>query len=303
MNIQSLKGNKSVSKLFEKLAQNKRVPHAYIFSGQEGIGKKLYALYFAKILNCSNEVIKPCEKCLNCQKINKNIHPDVKIISTEKKQIKIEEIRDAISFTHSSPMEGKYKVIIIDDAHKMNQFSSNALLKTLEEPISNSIIILITSNEKGLLSTIQSRCVKIFFEPLSEEDLTDILIEKGHDREKIKNIVEYANGSIKVAEELIQEKSYELINELLETIENIKKIRFIELSSLSERILINNFEEIAINIMIKYFHRKIINSEDLFFSLNAYEKIVNFKRFLRYNISKSFILESLFLSIAMREKI
>lgn len=184
MNIQFPIGNKAVLELLKKLANGKKVPHAYVFFGPEGIGKKLFALHFAKILNCTGKDIKPCNNCINCKKINKNIHSDIKIIETDKKQIKIDEIRSAINFANSSAIEGKYKFIIIDDAHKMNQFSANALLKTLEEPISNTIIILIAENDKSLLRTILSRCVKISFAPLSSEDITKILLEKGYDKEK-----------------------------------------------------------------------------------------------------------------------
>lgn len=304
MNIQFPIGNKAVLELLKKLANGKKVPHAYVFFGPEGIGKKLFALHFAKILNCTSKDIKPCNNCINCQKINKNIHSDIKIIETDKKQIKIDEIRSAINFANSSAIEGKYKFIIIDDAHKMNQFSANALLKTLEEPISNTIIILITENDKSLLRTILSRCVKISFAPLSSEDITKILLEKGYDKEKILNIVDYSSGSVKTAEELLKEKNYELFNDTIETLKNIKNIRFLEISSLSEKISLNNFEEIAFNIITQFFYKKITNIEkDFIFALSSYEKVVNFKRFLRYNIAKSFILEALFLSISIREEI
>ncbi|MCX7991149.1 MAG: DNA polymerase III subunit delta', partial [Proteobacteria bacterium] len=203
MDIQP-QGNRSVLKILERLSANKKIPHAYIFSGREGIGKKLYALFFAKMLNCLAEKgQKPCNVCSNCIKLGKNIHPDIKIISTDKKQIKVEEIKSAISFTNSSPIEGRYKFIIIDDAHKMNQFSSNSLLKTLEEPLSDSIFILITDNDKNLLPTILSRCVKISFGPLTEKELEEILIQKGYRKEQIFQIVPYANGSVKIAEDLL----------------------------------------------------------------------------------------------------
>lgn len=303
MKIQEPKGNKSVLNVLKKLSNSKKVPHAYTFYGPEGVGKKLYALYFSKLLNCTGEN-KPCNSCINCRKIDKNTHPDIKIISTEKKQIKVDEIKQVITFTNSSPIEGNYKFIIIDDAHKMNIFSANSLLKTLEEPLSKSIIILITDNHKNLLPTILSRCVKISFSPLLEEEITEILIEKGHKKEQILQIVPYSSGSIKIAEELLQEKNYELFNDTLDILEKIKHTRFLELSALSEKISQNNFEETAFSIMMQYFYQRSKKfEEDCLSALSNYEKVVNFRRFLRYNIAKSFILEALFLSISTSEDI
>ncbi len=298
-------GNKSVLAILSRLSKSKRIPHAYIFYGPSGVGKKLFALYFARMLNCLNPKDNhlPCFNCINCYKIDNNIHPDLKIVATEKKQIKIDEIREVTNFTYTSPLEGRFKVIIIDDAHKMNVFSANALLKTLEEPLSNSVIILITDNLKALLPTIQSRCIKISFSALTEEEILSILTKKDYDINKVKNILPFSSGSVKMAEELLDDKNYDLAIELIEHLQKFNHLRFLEISTLSERIGQNNFEETAFNIMLQFFRNQALKiNEHIFSYISAYEKVLMFKRYLRYNISKSFILEALFLSLALSEE-
>ncbi len=304
MDEKAPQGNKSVLKFLIKLSKNKKIPHAYIFYGPKGVGKKQFALYFAKLLNClaKSEDQRPCHSCISCHKIDNNIHPDLKIIATDRKQIKIDEIREVTVFTNTSALEGRFKVIIIDDAHKMNVFSANALLKTLEEPLSNSIIILITDNLKNLLPTIQSRCIKIPFSPLKDEEILQILSQKGYDISKINDILPFCAGSVKIAEELLIDKNYAMAIDLIENLEKFGHLRFIEISAISERISQNNFEETSFNIMLQFFRNKALKmDENLFSYLSAYEKVLIFMSYLRYNISKSFILEALFLSLSSSE--
>ena len=154
------------------------VSHSYLFSGPDGIGKKLIALEFAKLLNCQkrdssqygNFDKTTCE-CGSCKKVDKGIHPDVIYVQYEGvKSIKVEQIREGIEerlFLKS--FEGKFKVVIVDEAERMSNGAQNAFLKTLEEPPADSVIILITSNPDALLPTIRSRCQIIRFSALSEE--------------------------------------------------------------------------------------------------------------------------------------
>jgi len=154
------------------------VSHSYLFSGPDGIGKKLVALEFAKLLNCQirnsadsiNADIGPCE-CRSCKKVERGIHPDVINVQYEGvKSIKVEQIREGIEerlFLKS--FEGKFKVVVVDEAERMSSGAQNAFLKTLEEPPANSVIILITSNPDSLLPTIRSRCQMLRFNALPEE--------------------------------------------------------------------------------------------------------------------------------------
>jgi DNA polymerase-3 subunit delta' len=170
-----------------------RVPSAYLFVGESGIGKRFAALNFAKALNCLNnssdskalsdeskgEDASPatyltsemdaCDECASCRKIDAMTHPDMMVVVPEKGEIRVGEIRaveDALSF---KPFEGRKKVVIIDEADAMNQAAANAFLKTLEEPPDDSTLILITAHPDLLPETIRSRCCRLNFVPLSSD--------------------------------------------------------------------------------------------------------------------------------------
>ncbi|MEM7008593.1 MAG: DNA polymerase III subunit delta' [Thermodesulfobacteriota bacterium] len=184
--------NKIIGHDFQKnillrAARDNMVSHSYIFSGQDGIGKKLIALEFAKLINCTsdNEIqadaprTNLCE-CGPCSKVEKGIHPDVIYVEYEGvKSIKVEQIREGVEEKlYLKSFEGKYKVVIVDEAHRMSSGAQNAFLKTLEEPPPNSVIILITSSPDKLLPTIRSRCQLVRFNSLPQERIFQILEER-----------------------------------------------------------------------------------------------------------------------------
>jgi DNA polymerase-3 subunit delta' len=176
--------DRAMGMILRTLGENK-VPSAYLFSGESGIGKRYAALNLAKAVNCLNPVtstkpqgldegqkhcsllIDACDGCISCKKIDSGTHPDLMVITPEKGEIRVGEIRkveEALSF---KPYEGRRKVVIIDDADTMNQSAANAFLKTLEEPPDESLLILIAANPDMLPDTIRSRCSCIRFVPLS----------------------------------------------------------------------------------------------------------------------------------------
>lgn len=292
-------GHDNTLRTLEKIAIGRKIPHSFIFSGIEGIGKKLSALYFAKLLNCESEIKIPCNICSGCKKIDKNIHPDILILDTEKKQITIDMVREIISFSQTNPFEGKYKVAIVNDAHKLNQFASNALLKTIEEPYSSTIFILITHSLNKLLPTIQSRCIKINFSPISQEKLREILVHMGHEEEKINEILELTDGSVLQAVNLLNEEVFSDISTMKDFLNHIKTKSFYEIAKFCEEINKKNLEDLLISIIIKNFYFQIHhNTNDSPFEMfNKYQKTINFHRNLRYNINKAFLLETLLLTL------
>lgn len=166
-------GHEFQRKIIKRAVSENLVSHSYLFAGPDGIGKKLIANEFAKLINCNNQGVsdaRDCE-CNSCAKIDKGIHPDVIYVQFEGiKSIKVEQIREGVEdrlFLKS--FEAKYKVVIVDEAERMSNGAQNAFLKTLEEPPPNSVIILITSSPDSLLPTIRSRCQLIRFNPLPEE--------------------------------------------------------------------------------------------------------------------------------------
>jgi DNA polymerase-3 subunit delta' len=135
----------------------KKISHAYIFLGtdDETTGE---ALRLAQRANCENEYLAPCGFCNSCRKIQNNVHPDVAHIYPEGASIKIEQIRKLILDSAGKAVEGANKVFILHQAHTMTAQAQNALLKTLEDPIADSILIMLSNNLKQLIPTVISRC-------------------------------------------------------------------------------------------------------------------------------------------------
>jgi len=126
--------------------------------------------------------VDACDECSSCRKIDSSTHPDLLVIAPEKGEIRVDEIRgveDTLSF---KPYEGRRKVVIIDDAHTMNQSAANAFLKTLEEPPEESLLVLVTPHPDMLPETIRSRCSQITFTPLSP-DLCEKVIRNVHGKD------------------------------------------------------------------------------------------------------------------------
>jgi len=150
---------------------NNRLPQAFIFSGEERIGKKKIAFEFAKMILCENKEKAPCQVCQNCTLVEKNFHPDFIFISSEKKEIQIDQIRNLQKNISLTPVLCLQKIIVINNAHCLNIQAQNCLLKTLEEPKNKAMFILISSMASVLLPTIRSRCATLKFYPLKEEEI------------------------------------------------------------------------------------------------------------------------------------
>lgn len=150
---------------------------AYLFTGEEGIGKFLTAKTFVKAVNCLKDDHDACDDCASCRKIEKNEHPDMHFIEAQDSDvIKIEYIREIKRTVSLKPYEARKRAFIINDAHKLNAESANALLKVLEEPPQGNLIILVTSRPNVLYTTIISRCRRIKFYPLARESLKQVLL-------------------------------------------------------------------------------------------------------------------------------
>jgi len=198
-----------------------RIHHAYLFLGEEGVGRKYSAKIFAAFLNC-REKDKPCGYCSSCMKVLKGIHPDVKVVLPDGQSIKIEQIRAIINEIYMRPYEGKKKVYIIDEASSMTLQAQNAFLKTLEEPAQDSVIILISNTTKGLLPTILSRTVILKFGNIDIRAIEKYLIERLNIEEnKSKLIARFSKGSIGKAINLANSEFLNFREEVIGTIYGI----------------------------------------------------------------------------------
>jgi DNA polymerase-3 subunit delta' len=185
MAFSDIKGQDKAIEILKGIMIRGRLAHAYLFTGDKGVGKYLTAKTFAKALNCMYEgtysQFDSCGLCSSCIKIEKGIHPDVFELQPEKGQIKVDMIRKLEDDFSLKAFEGKWKIALIDDAETLNPYAGNAFLKTLEEPPQMSLMILITSRPDILLPTIRSRCQNIHFTPLRSCDMEALLKEKGYD--------------------------------------------------------------------------------------------------------------------------
>jgi len=193
--------------------QSGNIPHALLFTGIEGIGKKMAGLAFAMALNCQTganrqptetRIIESCGKCRPCKKIAAGHHPDVIIVEPEQSQIKISAIRDLGHALAVKPYEAMQRVVVIDQAQAMNPQAGNSLLKLLEEPPAKTTLILIAVNTYSLLPTIVSRCQQVSFKPIPEKTLAEYLVQKGIPLEKADTLGMLASGSYAKAKSLVK---------------------------------------------------------------------------------------------------
>jgi len=159
---------------------NGRLHHAYLFVGPEGVGKRAVALALAKAIHCRETKNDYCDRCPDCARIQAGNHPDVRLVHTleDKKEISIKQVRELEKELNFRSFSGKRKIAIIDPATLLNASSQNALLKTLEEPPQNSLIVLVAPNAGALLPTLRSRCLRISFGPLARDEVARYLMSK-----------------------------------------------------------------------------------------------------------------------------
>ena len=156
-------GHKDILKYISSAVENNRVSHAYILNGERGSGKKMLANLFAMTLLCETGDNEPCGKCHSCKQAESGNHPDIIRVTHEKpNSISVDDIRTQVNNTVDiKPYQGPYKVYIIPQADMMTPQAQNAILKTIEEPPSYAVFLLLTENAETLLPTINSRCVML----------------------------------------------------------------------------------------------------------------------------------------------
>lgn len=162
-------GHEQIKEHMQAAIRDKKPFHAYLFQGEEGVGKEALARTFAAGLQCQSESAdKPCKECVSCRQMESGNQPDVIWVTREKASLGVDEIREQLCNTMDiKPFSSPYKIYLVLEAEKMTEAAQNALLKTIEEPPEYGIVILMTSNISALLPTIQSRCLTMEFRPLS----------------------------------------------------------------------------------------------------------------------------------------
>ncbi len=196
MGFDNIIGNEETKKILNRALKNNKVLHSYMFVGEQGIGKRLIANQFAKMILCEEFNDVECDKCKSCVEFNGGNNPDYTFIEPDGRAIKIEQIREMQTKVYEKPVNSNKKVYVINDADLMTKEAQNCLLKTLEEPPEYIVIILIVSNENKVLTTIKSRCMKMYFEKINDDEIKKYLIEECNIQNVSSNILRLCDGSI-----------------------------------------------------------------------------------------------------------
>jgi DNA polymerase-3 subunit delta' len=208
MSFKDVMGHEKPIQFLQRAIAQEKVVHSYLFLGNEGIGKSLVALQFAKALNCleGENRVDGCDRCVSCKKIDHLLHPDVSLIKPEGQTLKVEQVREMQKALAYRPYEGRRRVFVLTAADRMAPYMSNTLLKTLEEPPLHTVIILLANSPKWILPTILSRCQPIRFNPLPSHLVSDWLMrEKGLEEREARLLASLSEGSPGKALEIKEE--------------------------------------------------------------------------------------------------
>lgn len=199
MSFKDIKGQEIVIRYLKKVLEKDSLPPTFIFSGMRGTGRLLTAKTFAKALNCLEEEFDSCDKCKNCIAIEQNVHPNINIVKAVEGYLSIDDIRSISDFSFM-PINGKYKINIIDNADTSTQEAFNSMLKYFEEPPERTVNILIAENAGMIPETVRSRAVELKFKPLRIEILEEILKSKGFNGETVELLAHISKGSLERVE-------------------------------------------------------------------------------------------------------
>jgi DNA polymerase III subunit delta' len=210
-----MRGHQAIIERFRRAISKGRLASTFLFVGPPGIGKRTFALKLAQALLCERvpeERLSPCGECPSCHQVLSGNHPDVERVAkpADKAFIPLEQLigdaehrmRAGLCYNIAlKPYSGRRKVAIIDDADFLNKEGANCLLKTLEEPPPKSLLILIGTSEQRQLPTIRSRCQIVRFQPLAENDVAELLVERGlcNDLPTAQIAAGYSGGSLERA--------------------------------------------------------------------------------------------------------
>lgn len=295
MSFDGLIGNNKTKEILTTSVKSKNILHSYMFYGTEGIGKKLFAIEFSKMILCESDENQPCNNCKSCIEFSSSNNPDFSIIEPDNGSIKIEQIRSLQRKIIEKPINGSKKIYIINDADKMTKEAQNCLLKTLEEPQSFVVIILICSNENAILATVKSRCTKIYFQEQSSSDIYKFIMEKNPTTNIDQNMLELCGGSIKKAIEISEkEEKLKQIKNIVDSIEKVDKLKFISESEFFS----NNKDDI--NLLLEYIYVllfKGINKNNINPTVNSMSYIEEAKIKLNHSNNYDMTIDNMLIKI------
>ena len=237
LELKEILGHEPIKEHFFNAVLTGNISHAYILSGEAGMGKKSLANAFALALLCEKGQADPCRQCHACKQVMSGNHPDLIYVTHEKPaSIGVDDVRRQINDTiQVKPYSSAHKIYIGDEAEKMTVQAQNALLKTIEEPPAYAVILLLTTNAEAFLPTILSRCVQLKLKPLKDGEVKDYLVSRmGVELSQAEIYTAFARGNLGKAIHLADSEDFRhLYGELLDLLKNLKKS---DISELLERI-------------------------------------------------------------------
>ncbi|MEE8436558.1 MAG: DNA polymerase III subunit delta' [bacterium] len=231
MSFKDIVGQSDAIGLLREAMGRERIPSAYLFLGPRNVGKRTTALTLAKALNCREAAGDSCDACPSCRKIDEKVHPDVETVSPDGQFIKIDQVREVTNRLALIPFEATKRVIVFSAAGRMNPQAANALLKTLEEPPQNTLLVLCAERAAGLLETIVSRCVPVRFGLLGQSD-TRALLESAAklDAQLLDFSIRFSQGRLRPELPSRAQQWMEIRDEMIKGMEGLNRPVFTQLS-------------------------------------------------------------------------
>jgi DNA polymerase-3 subunit delta' len=321
MTFEQILGHERQKEILQRALANGRLAHAYLFSGPDGIGKRLMALALARAIVCDEQ--RGCGNCIACRKIDHQNHPDLHILEPDGNSIKIEQIRAFQKELNLKPLESPRKICLIEKADAMTTGAANALLKTLEEPRGDTLLILLSDQPNLLLETIRSRCQPLpFTRHPSSRIKTELEKQLGIDPAESHVLAALSEGSFKKAFGKDRELFLEQRRELLKTLTGLSAGSILPILDFADQIAADKTILLDILEIFQAFYRDVLMNlqgrseeelvnldlmekiarvsarETVTSTLNKLEALIEVRRQLDRNVNKQLAMEVLLLKLA-----
>ncbi len=321
MTFDQILGHERQKEILRRALANGRVAHAYLFSGPDGIGKRLMAMAMARAIVCLEQ--RGCGHCLACRKIDHQNHPDLHILEPDGKSIKIEQIRSFQRELNLKPLEAPRKICMIEEADTMTVGAANALLKTLEEPRGDTLLILLSAQPNRLLETIRSRCQPLPFTRHPNSRIqAELEKQLGIDSSESHVLAALSEGSFKKAFGKDRELYLEQRRELLKTLTGLSSGSILPILDFAEKLaadktilpdileifqafyrdvlmtLHGRSDEELVNLDLKDKVHRVSGCESVTTVLTKLDALIEVRRQLDRNVNRQLAMEVLLLKLA-----
>ncbi len=290
--FKDISGQEPIKEHLIKAMEQEHTSHAYILSGEPGMGKKMMAKTFAMAMECENRRGgEPCGLCHSCRQFMSDNHPDVIYVTHEKPgSIGVDDIREQlVDDIQIRPYNSPFKIYIVDEAEKMTVQAQNALLKTIEEPPAYGVILLLAASSGSFLPTVLSRCVTLSLQPLPDEVVREHLLEHLHIGKQQADIcTAFSRGNLGKAISLVQSEEFmEMYQGVLRILKGAKEMS-VPVMLESMKVLKDNTGDFKVCLeLMKLWYRDVMvfkatqDANVMIFSheLGAIRKTANFSSF------------------------